>query len=347
MDKGMLRRTGMLALIFLGAWLGVRYLLPILLPFLLGLMFALLAEPGVKFLRSRLRFPRGVASAVAVGSGFVMIFVLAWMLGAAAYRELTVLVSTLPAFFEGISGGAERIRDWALTLVSKVPDGLAAPLRQWVTELFAGGSVLLGKVGDWAIGVAGSVMGGIPGSALMVGTTVISSFMISAQLPALKKRLRALGARQWVRKWGQALGRVKAAVGGWLKAQVKLSGITLLIVGAGLLLLRVKNVVFWAVVIALVDAVPMLGTGTILVPWCIIAFLQGDSVRAIGLLGLYLTAMLTRSALEPKLVGRHLGMNPLLTLISLYAGYRIWGVAGMIFAPILTVAAKQLTTLRE
>ena len=190
-------------------------------------------------------------------------------------------------------------------------------------------------------------MGGIPGGALLIGTAVISSFMISAQLPSLKKRFQGKLQKQWLQKWGHTLLRVKEAVVGWLKAQVKLSGITLLIVGAGLLILRVSNPLFWAVVTALVDAVPMLGTGVVLIPWCLWSFLQGDSIRALGLLGLYVTAMLTRSALEPKLVGRQLGINPLLTLLALYAGYQIWGVAGMIFAPILAVTVKQLTVIKE
>ena len=347
MDSGILRRIGIVALIFAGVWLGVRYLLPILLPFLLGLMFALLAEPGVRFLQKRLRFPRTAACAVAVGAGFIMIFALVWILGAAAYRELTVLASGLPAFFDKISGSVTDLRDWALELTAKAPEGLSQGLRRWVSNLFTSGSVLLERAASGALGMAGSIMGGIPGGALLVGTAVISSFMISAQMPSLKKRFKRRIPKQWLQKWGHTLLRVKEAVAGWLKAQVKLSAVTLLIIGAGLMILRIEHPLFWAVVTALVDAVPMLGTGVVLIPWCLWRFLQGDSIRALGLLGLYVTAMLTRSALEPKLVGRQLGLNPLLTLLALYAGYQIWGVGGMIFAPILAVTVKQLTALKE
>lgn len=347
LDRALLRRLGMLVLIFVGVWLGVRYLLPILLPFIFGLMFALLAEPGVKFLHERLRMPRAAASAIAMGMGFIMIFALVWLLGAAAYRELTVLASGLPAFFERISEATARIRDWALSLASRAPDGLSQGLQQWVANLFASGSVLLEKVASSALGLAGNLMGGISGGAFLVGTAVVASFMISAQLPNLRKRFSKMMSAKWPQKWGHALLRIKEAVGGWLKAQVKLCAVTLVIVTAGFFLLRVKNPLFWAVVTALVDAVPMLGTGVILIPWCLVSFFQGEGVRALGLLGLCVTAMVTRSALEPKLVGRQLGINPLLTLLALYAGYRIWGVAGMILAPILTVIAKQLAALKE
>ena len=93
---------------------------------------------------------------------------------------------------------------------------------------------------------------------------------------------------------------------------------------------------------ALVDAFPVLGTGTVLLPWSLLCFLQQDSARAIGLLGIYTTVTLTRSLMEPKLVGRHLGLDPLATLMSLYIGYRLWGIPGMLFAPLLAVTALQL-----
>ena len=97
-----------------------------------------------------------------------------------------------------------------------------------------------------------------------------------------------------------------------------------------------------ALLTAVVDAVPLLGTGTVLVPWALVSFLSGEPVRAVGLLGGYVTALLTRSALEPKLLGRQLGLDPLAALVALYIGFRLWGFGGMILAPILTVTAREL-----
>ena len=108
------------------------------------------------------------------------------------------------------------------------------------------------------------------------------------------------------------------------------------------LLLGVRQKLLMALVTALVDAVPLLGTGTILLPWTLVSLLSGEPVRAVGLLGIYVTALITRSALEPKLLGRQLGLDPLAALAALYIGYRIWGFGGMILAPILTVTAREL-----
>ena len=93
---------------------------------------------------------------------------------------------------------------------------------------------------------------------------------------------------------------------------------------------------------AVVDAIPILGTGTVLVPWALVSLLQKESLKAIGLLCTYGAAAITRTVLEPKLVGRHLGLDPLTTLIALYAGYRFWGVLGLLLTPILASAAKSL-----
>ena len=95
-----------------------------------------------------------------------------------------------------------------------------------------------------------------------------------------------------------------------------------------------------AAVVALVDAVPVLGTGTVLLPWALFSLLQRQHLRSIGLLLTYAAAFLTRTILEPKLVGRHIGLDPLLTLIFLYLGYRFWGIFGMLLAPMLAAAAK-------
>ena len=136
--------------------------------------------------------------------------------------------------------------------------------------------------------------------------------------------------------------RMKAALTGWLKAQLKLMAMTLTILLAGFLLLRIPKAPLWALGVTAVDAFPILGTGTILLPWALFSLLQGSGARALGLLGLYATVTLTRSLLEPKLVGRHLGLDPLATLMALYIGYKLWGLPGMIAAPLLAVTALQL-----
>ena len=128
---------------------------------------------------------------------------------------------------------------------------------------------------------------------------------------------------------GQFLFQNKDVTASWL--------VPIRLVTAGFLLLRIEYAPLWAMVVSLVDALPILGTGTILVPWALVCLVQHDTARAIGLLGIYAATSLTRSTLEPRFVGRQLGLDPLVTLISLYVGFRLWGIAGMMLAPLLVI----------
>lgn len=91
----------------------------------------------------------------------------------------------------------------------------------------------------------------------------------------------------------------------------------------------------------------MLGTGTILVPWGLLVLLQGQTALGLGLIALYGVTALTRSILEPRMVGHQLGLNPLLTLVALYMGYRLWGILGMILAPVLTITVLEIWSMAQ
>ena len=150
-----------------------------------------------------------------------------------------------------------------------------------------------------------------------------------------------------IRPWLDSLKSLKSVLLGWLKAQLKLSGVTFGILCVSFLLMRIPYGLLWAFLIALVDAFPILGTGAALVPWSLLAFAQGNTLRAFGLLGAYGTVTVTRTVLEPRLVGRQLGLDPLVTLVCLYAGFRLWGILGMVLAPMLAVTLVQLTGSRK
>jgi sporulation integral membrane protein YtvI len=176
---------------------------------------------------------------------------------------------------------------------------------------------------------------------------VLAAFLISARLPQLRSAIKTRLPENWNGKYLPTLRRVRGSPWGWLKAQIKLSALTWGIVAVGFLLLQIPYGPAWAAVVALVDAVPVLGTGTVLVPWSFVCFLQGQSLRGIGILCTYGAAMLTRTVLEPRLVGRHLGLDPLATLVALYVGYRFWGILGLLLTPILAAAAKNLVVTSD
>ncbi len=324
------------AALFVGLWLIMRYLFPLFSPFLLGFFLAALAEPLVKFLQRRLRLSRRSASFAAVSALLVV------LVGAAAFLVVLALrrASALAQTFGKIAAQLGQIEETLAELASHAPAGLAQPLENAARNLFQTDGSLMTQGTKAALNVAGKVAESLPGLLMLLGTAILAGYMLSARLPAFRER--ALASSLWQKHLHPALHRLRASAGCWLKAQLKLSAVTFAIVLVGFLLLGVKQVLPLALLTAAVDAVPLLGTGTVLIPWSLTCLLQGEAVRAVGLLGVYLTAMLIRTSLEPRLVGRQLGLSPLTALAALYIGYRLWGFGGMIFAPILTVTAREL-----
>ena len=337
MQREVIRRALLLSGGFLGAWLCFRYLLPLFLPFVLGLLLALTAEPAVQF-GLRLKLPRWAAAGIGVSLTLVLFSTLTWLLGATVVKELGVLVGKLPDLQNTATGAVDKLHRFAEHMASRAPEGLRPLADRSVDRLFSSGNAFIEQATVRLPGAISSLLGRIPDGALGVGTGILSGFMLSARLPELRRLGKEKMPKRVRTRLLPALKQAKDALFGWLKAQCKLSAITFGVVAAGLLLLQIPYAPLWAAVVAIVDAVPLLGTGTILLPWALICLLQRQHLRAIGLLCIYGVAFLLRTVLEPRLVGRHLGLDPLLTLVFLYLGYRFWGVLGMLFAPMLAAA---------
>ena len=341
------KKTLSLAAAFLLLFLFLRYLMPLLFPFLLGTALALAAEPMTLFFQKRMRLPRPVSTGLSVTMAFCLLALAVLLIAAFFLRELGMLAQVLPDLEQTALSGMTLLENWALDMTGRMPGNIQVLLQRNVTDFFSGGTRVLDRFLNWLLGLAGVVLTHVPDSALSLGTAVISGFMISAKLPNIRQWLKQRFPREKLKPLTNALRRIKTAVGGWLFAQLKLSGVTWVLLGLGFWLLDISHAPLWALGVALVDIFPILGTGTVLIPWSAVSLLQGNTPRALGLAGLYLTVTLTRSALEPKLLGKHLGLDPLVTLIAMYAGYRIWGIGGMLLAPLMAVTAVQLASPRE
>lgn len=329
-------------LVFALVWLSARLLLPLFGPFLIGTFLALAAEPMVSFLHRKLRLPRGAASGLAVTAAFGFLMLMLLLLCAFLVRELGALAGVLPRLEEAARSGIRLTQNRLLELITRTPRSIRPLLEENITSFFSDGSLLLSRGTAMLLNLAGNLLSHIPDSALGFFTAILSGYMISAKLPRIRRFLLRRIPRQRLRALTDTWKRIRSALGCWLLAQGKLMGLTALILLTGFVLLRISYAPFWALGICLVDALPILGTGTVLIPWSIVLFLQNDTARAVGILGIYATVTLSRSILEPKLLGRHLGLDPLATLMALYAGYRLWGIGGMLLSPILAATAVQL-----
>lgn len=331
----------LLALLIIGlVWLGVRFVLPLLLPFLLGGLLALAAEPAVSFGVRRLRLGRGVAAGIGVSLTLLLLTGLLSVVAAVAVKELGHLAGGLP----DVQAGVQTLQDWLLSLADSAPEGIRSVAQRSVLAVFDDSNAIMRQVGNRLPGMLTTVVSGVGSSVLSVGTGILAAFLISARMPALKKKLSEKLPESWQTRYVPMLKKLKGGLLGWLKAQGKLLLVVWAVVSVGFLVLGISYGPLWALVVAAVDAVPVLGTGIVLVPWGLVRLLQGDRLQALGLFLTYGAAFVTRTVLEPRIVGHQLGLDPLLTLLAVYVGFRLWGLPGLLLTPILASAAKSLYT---
>ncbi len=344
MTPQFLRKLPIIAVTGLVLGLCAKFFLPIAMPFLLAVLVALASEPLVSNLENRFRLPRVAATALGVTGVLLGLVFGILLLGRLLMRQLQGLAGIVPDLAGAAASGMDALRRLGLRVAQRAPSDLSPILTQGITNLFSDGSALLDKMVAWVLRLASGFVSRLPDSALGVGTWLVASFMISSKLPKMRMWVRAHLPESWEKTYLPTVKRLKKSVFGWLWAQVKMVSITFCVLLGGFWLLRVKHAFVWAFLISLVDILPILGTGTVLIPWSVVAFLQGNGVLGVGILAIYGAATLLRAILEPKLVGKQLGLDSLVTLIAMYAGYRLWGIGGLILAPILAVVGAQLMT---
>lgn len=326
--------------ILTGVWV-LSLLFPILLPFLIGLGLALCVQKPIGFVVSRLRLPRWAASFVCVLGLLALLAGAAALLCRTVCRELSSFLRELPALLSALAEPLSELETKLYSLADRLPDGIGTGLHAGLKSFFASGALLGSKLYEALFTFASGFLGRLPDLLLFVITTVLSAFMLSCELPKLSEWVRKKLPNGWAEK-AELLGqRLRSTMGGWLIAQAKLMGVTFLIVTLGLMLLGVRYPLLFALLITVIDALPVFGTGTILIPWSLVSFLRGDNRCGIGFLVLYAAAALTRQTLEPRLVGRQIGLEPVVTLVALYAGYKTVGVLGMVLFPVCAILLKQ------
>ena len=153
-----------------------------------------------------------------------------------------------------------------------------------------------------------------------------------AQRERIQKLARKLTPDDTAEQLKLVWDRLKYAVGGYFRAQFKIMGVVGILLLIGFLIMRIDYAVFLALIIAFLDFLPMLGTGTVLIPWALYLLLCGNIPLAVGLVILYAVTQITRQLIQPKMVGDSIGVDTLTTLVFLFIGWRAAGLVGMIVA---------------
>lgn len=324
------------------AYLFFRYLFWWLLPFFLAFAAAAAMEPAIRFLQRRFHFQRGFSAAVLT---LFLLFLLGGLLSlllSSLFSEAESFLTLAPRVLGALPEYTAQLTAQLEAYCALCPEWLQAFLTEQLSDFSARLGELLSALLGRLLSALAALAASLPRFLLAGATTVLAVFFLSSSYPALLAAARERlprEARKRVLLWRGCLTR---SIGRWLRAQAALCFLTFCQLLLGFFLLRERYALLAAFLITLVDALPVFGTGTVLIPWALVKLLAGRVPRAAALLALYLCTLTVRNIMEPRLMAAQAGLPPIASLAAMYLGFCSFGVAGMVLFPFFLLLASQL-----
>lgn len=316
-----------LLIVFLGPW-AVRFFLPMIV----GWIIAQIANPLAKFLEKHLHIVRKHSSFGIIVGAILLTVLACYYLAAWLIRESVKFIHSLPVYYQALIQGLDKISENLQGIVARMSPDIQEQIAELTENVTSNLGQIVSGLGGGTVEAAGNAAGKIPSLLISFFFTLLFAYFFIAQ----RERIHHIAGRIMPEDTKEQLrmvwDKLKYAVGGYFRAQFKIMFIVFVILAIGLLIMGIDYGILLAVLIAFLDFLPMLGTGTALIPWALFFALSGNLPRAAGLLILYAVTQVTRQLIQPKMVGDSIGVDTLTTLVFLFIGYRVSGILGMIIA---------------
>ncbi len=302
------------------------------MPFVVGFILSLIANPMVRFLEKKLKIKRKYGTMLIIVCVIAVVVLLGYGIIAALAVGIRGFMEYLPTMSANAKTEIIAAIDSLETMIQKVPflqNINVSEIEKNVTNTLSGlvvgeDSITVTTLGGIAKSLPNMLVSGVMG--------LLATYFFIADRDKLAERISGHLPDSLTERTMQMYAHILKAVGGYFKAQFKIMGVIYVVITIGLVLLRVKYAWLIGFGIAFLDMLPVFGTGTVLTPWAIIKFFSGNYGQAAGMLVLYVVALLVHQLIQPKLIGESVGMNPFATLFFMYIGYQCYGVTGMIIA---------------
>gem|GEM_PF-123682 len=316
------------------------YTLPYFAPFILALLLALLMDPFNQWLMKILKIKRTIVANISYFLFLGVISLLVYFISAKIVSEAFELVKfiqrNIPNIQLWIYDAYQQVNDWMLIFPPEIGGQINQTITNFVNQL--SNINLLSTWGAQTIYITAA----IPNFFFNLLIFFIALYLINLNLDKISQRFFSYFKPESKPKAQAVLLDLRNASVGFIKAQVVLSTLTYIVSVIGLFLIGIRYALVIALFIVIVDILPILGTGSVLVPWALFSLTQGEFIRALGLVLLFLAITVFRKTIEPKVLGERIGLGPLATLISIWVGFKVMGVLGVFLAPLLIIFYKAL-----
>jgi sporulation integral membrane protein YtvI len=333
-----LKKMLLLIVIFLSIYVVIKYLIPFFLPFVVAFILAIINEPFIRFLHKHTKLPRKISSAISLLLTLSIIAVIVTLGILKIYNEIIVLQGHVGTYVTDFS---KVYAEWTKQISSfydTLPHAITGALDSQLMNITPKIESILAGTATYLINTISSV----PTVAVFIVMTILSTYFMSSG----RIEIRAFIYKQMPESWADEFRGIKKetfhSLIGYFRAILLLVSITFVEVLIGLSILRVEYVVLMAVLVGLSDAIPLFGTSIVYVPWIVLNLFTGNVSLAIGLLVIWAVGFIIRQFLEPKIIGKQIGLHPLVTLMSIYVGLSIFGLIGVFVGPISLIIIKNL-----
>ncbi len=311
-----------------------RFMLAYLLPFLIGLIISYLMQRPAKILSSKFSIKKGICAAfLSVLMYLALIFLISIIIWTFLSR-INTITGSISHFFVTLTNWIEKMsqaydnftRNFSGKMQTAANDFVEDALNKFIT-----------KITQYFSDMITSLVKSLPTFFVSSIVTVVATCYISKDYDRLYKFVKGLIKERTYNNIITIKNILFNCVFKFASGYFLLIIITFFEVLIGLIILGVEHYLIIAILIALIDILPVLGTGTVLMPWAGILFFNGDYASGLGLVVLYLVISVVRNIIEPKIISKKVGISPLFTLISMFLGLKLAGVAGMIVLPLITI----------
>lgn len=307
-------------------------LITFFMPFVIGWIISMIANPLVRFLEKRLKIVRKHGSMMIIIAVLALVILLGYLGINRIVIETGNLVENLPEIYQNWQEDFEEIGQNLEIVYNRLPKDTQEGIQKITANLSGYLSGLVQTIGEPTVAAAGNFAKNVPGTLIAIIMCILSAYFFTAERHEILERMKKhVSGGIWDRV-SAVITDLKRAVGGYFKAQFKIMGVVYVILVIGLFIMKINYSLLVAFGIAFLDMLPFFGTGTVLIPWAVIKLLSADYTIAGGLVILYVVTQVVRQVIQPKIVGDSIGMNPLTTLFFMYIGYKISSVIGMIIA---------------
>lgn len=331
-------------------WVVLKAAGSVLFPFLAAFAVAALLAGAVKFITERTHIKRGIVAVTTVLFFYILLAAVLYFAGSYLVRLIYDLTRELSVFFsDTVVPVMQRFYQWVerLSVVfypvgqTEKTQGLQDVGAESAQTIKNAGKLMSG-ISDGVIDGVSGMAAGIPGFFMKLLIAVIATVFMELEFPEIKAFLKRQIPAEYQRAFRDGKNYVTGTMGKCILSYCLIFGITFAELTAGLFLLGIKNAFAIAFIIAVLDILPVLGTGTVLIPWAVLAFASGRISTGVGVFGLYLVITVVRNLIEPKLVGKQMGLSPVIMLPCMLIGLKFFGIIGLFVVPLLVSFLKQL-----